>query len=95
MGWKERGFFLGDHAPLLFDSVGNAGTTIWIDGRVVGVWVQDGEGVVQLRLLEEVTPSEQDALDLEAAKLTQWLDGQRVFTVYPSPAMQDTVSSPE
>lgn len=88
MGWKERDFFLGPHGPQLFDSAGNAGTTAWVDGRVVGVWVQDADGVVQLRLLEEITAPARDALHAEARRLTESLDGQRVFTVYPSPAMQ-------
>ena len=47
MGWKERAFYLGDHAPQLFDTNGNAGTTAWWDGRVVGCWVQDEAGVVR------------------------------------------------
>lgn len=88
MGWKDRGFFLGPHAPQLFDSVGNAGTTAWVDGRVVGAWVQDADGVVQVRLLEQVSPAAHEALRGEARRLTEWLGGQRVFTVYPSPAMQ-------
>ena len=54
MGWKERGFYLGEHAPQLFDTNGNAGTTAWWDGRVVGCWVQDDAGVVEVRLLEEL-----------------------------------------
>ncbi len=56
MGWKERSFYLGDHAPQLFDGNGNAGTTVWVDGRVVGCWVQDDAGSVQVRLLEPVPP---------------------------------------
>lgn len=28
------------------------------------------------------------ALEAEAAQLTGWLDGQRISTVYPSPAMK-------
>lgn len=52
MGWKGRAFYLGPHASQLFDSAGNAGTTAWVDGRVVGAWVQDPDGVVQLRLLD-------------------------------------------
>ncbi len=88
MGWKGRDFFLGAYGPQLFDSVGNAGTTVWVDGRVVGAWVQDAGGIVELRLLEEVAPAAYDALRAEARRLTAWLDGQRVFTVYPSPAMQ-------
>ena len=36
MGWKERDWFLGEHAEPLFDRNGNAGPTVWRDGRVVG-----------------------------------------------------------
>lgn len=88
MGWKGRAFYLGPHAPQLFDSAGNAGTTVWVDGRVVGAWVQDRDGVVKVRLLEDVSSTTREALAAEARRLTDWLDGQRVFTVYPSPAMQ-------
>ncbi|SDM06896.1 winged helix DNA-binding domain-containing protein [Nonomuraea jiangxiensis] len=89
MGWKARAFYLGAHAPQLFDSAGNAGTTAWVDGRVVGAWVQDPGGVVELRLLDDdVSPQAREALAAEARRLSAWLDGQRVFTVYPSPAMQ-------
>lgn len=87
MGWKERDFFLGAHRPQLFDTIGNAGTTAWVDGRVVGAWVQDTDGIVELRLLEDVPPAAHEALLDEASRLTEWLAGQRVFTVYPSPAM--------
>lgn len=89
MGWRDRTFFLGPHGPQLFDSIGNAGTTAWVDGRVVGAWVQDPDGVVELRLLEPDLPAaSREALHAEARRLTDWLDGQRVFTVYPSPAMR-------
>ena len=54
MGWKERDFYLGPHGPMLFDTNGNAGTTAWWDGRIVGCWVQDPDGVVVLNLLEDV-----------------------------------------
>ncbi len=40
MGWKEREWYLGPHERVLFDSVGNAGPTVWWDGRVVGGWSQ-------------------------------------------------------
>ena len=57
MGWKARGFYLDPaHVPFLFDTNGNAGTTAWWDGRIVGCWVQDDEGVVRLSLLEDVGP---------------------------------------
>lgn len=89
MGWKERGFYLGGHGPALFDRNGNAGTTAWWDGRVVGCWVQDPDGVVEVRTLEPVPEEAARALAAEAARLTEWLDGQRVSTVYPSPAMKE------
>ena len=89
MGWKERGFYLGDHGPALFDRNGNAGTTAWVDGRIVGCWVQDADGTVRVVLLEEVGSGPRKALDEEAARLTRWLDGHTVSTVYPSPAMKD------
>ena len=48
MGWKDRDFYLErEHAPYLFDTNGNAGTTAWWDGRIVGCWVQDEDGVVR------------------------------------------------
>jgi len=88
MGWKERDFLLGPHGPELFDRNGNAGTTAWWDGRVVGCWVQDDAGVVLLRLLEEVPDEARGALQAEADRLTDWLGGQRVSTVYSSAAMK-------
>ncbi|MGZ6746107.1 MAG: winged helix DNA-binding domain-containing protein [Nocardioides sp.] len=88
MGWKERGFFLGTHGEAVFDRNGNAGTTAWWDGRVVGCWVQDAAGVVVPRLLEDVPPAGRAAVAAEADRLTAWLAGTRVSTVYPSPAMK-------
>jgi hypothetical protein len=88
MGWKERGWYLGDHGPQLFDRNGNAGTTAWWDGRVVGCWVQDADGVVEVRLLEKLPRVAVRALKVEAARLTDWLSGVRVGTVYPSAAMK-------
>jgi Winged helix DNA-binding domain len=88
MGWKERDFYLGAYAPMLFDTNGNAGTTAWWDGRVVGCWVQDPDGVVILNLIEDVGAEARAALAAEAERLTAWLDGHRVSTVYPSIAMK-------
>ena len=50
--------------------------------------MQDAEGVVAVHLLEPVAAAARAALDLEAARLTDWLGGVRVGTVYPSPAMR-------
>ncbi|MFD0484392.1 winged helix DNA-binding domain-containing protein [Kineococcus sp. GCM10028916] len=94
MGWKAREFYLGPHREQLFDRNGNAGTTVWVDGRVVGCWVQDEAGVVHLRLLEQVGARARKALRAEAARLTSWLGGVRVGTVYPSAAMREPVVPP-
>jgi hypothetical protein len=88
MGWKERGFYLGPHREQLFDRNGNAGTTAWVDGRIVGSWAQDAAGVVHVRLLEKVPARSRKALDAEAERLTAWLGGFRVGSVYSSPAMK-------
>ena len=88
MGWQGRDFYLGPHRDQIFDSRGNAGTTAWVDGRVVGCWVQDDAGVVRVRVLERVPARARRALDAEAARLTAWLGGVRVGTVYRSPAMK-------
>ncbi len=91
MGWKQRAFYLGDQgaAEHLFDRNGNAGTTAWVDGRAVGCWVQDADGTVVVRLLEPVTRDRAALLLAEAERLTGWLDGVRVGTVYPSAAMRN------
>lgn len=88
MGWKERGFYLGSHGARLFDRNGNAGTTAWWDGRVVGCWVQDPDASVRVELVEDVGREAALALDEEAGRLTTWLGGVKVGTVYPSPAMK-------
>lgn len=88
MGWKERDFYLGPHRAAIFDRNGNAGTTAWWDGRVVGCCVQDPDGVVEVRPLEPLGADAAAALRAEAARLTAWLAGTRIGTVYPSAAMR-------
>lgn len=89
MGWKSRGFYLDPaHVPFLFDTNGNAGTTAWWDGRIVGCWVQDDAGVVRLSLLEDVGPQGRAALDHEAERLTAWLGGTVIGNVYASLQMK-------
>ena len=41
-----------------------------------------------MALLEDVPAAGRRALDAEAERLTTWLGGVRVGTVYPSPAMK-------
>ena len=88
MGWQARDFYLGPHSDQVFEVRGNAGTTAWVDGRVVGCWIHTESGAVQVSLLEPVSDSARRALDAEAQRLTEWLDGERVATGYMSPAMK-------
>ncbi|WP_432992626.1 winged helix DNA-binding domain-containing protein [Dactylosporangium sp. CA-233914] len=88
MGWQGRDFYLGGHRDAIIDRRGNAGTTAWADGRVVGAWVQDETGVVRVRLLAAVPPDARRRVESEAERLTARLAGERVPTAYLSPAMR-------
>ena len=91
MGWKERDFYLDpDLRRHLFDSNGNGGSTAWWDGRVVGAWVQDPDGVVEVVLCPGVDPGSEarSALAVEAERLTAWLDGVVIANVYKSALMK-------
>lgn len=94
MGWKGRDFYLGPHRNQLFDTRGNAGTSAWVDGRVVGCWIQDEAGAVHLRLIEPVSASARRSLEAEAARLTDWLGGVKIGTGYVSQAMKQDVPEP-
>jgi hypothetical protein len=50
--------------------------------------VQDRAGVVSVRMLEEVSAAARRRLDAEADRLTAWLAGVKVPTIYSSPAMK-------
>lgn len=91
MGWKGRDFYLHPvHVPYLFDSNGNGGTTAWWNGRIVGCWVQDADGLVAvvLREGEDVGADGSAALQAAATRLTTWLDGVRITNVYSSLLMK-------
>ena len=85
MGWKRRDWYLGEHAPALFDSSGNAGPTVWWDGRVVGGWTQRPSGEVVYQLLEDVGADAMTAIETEAARLGEWLAATVVTTRFPAP----------
>ncbi len=88
MGWQARSWYLGPHAGQLFDRSGNAGPTIWWDGRLVGAWGQDVDGRVQLEYVEDVGASARKVLQRKASELTDWLDGVRIKPRFPSPLAQ-------
>ena len=85
MGWKSRDWYLGTHRSALFDTNGNAGPTIWVDGRIVGGWAQRRTGEIVPQLLEDVGRAARDSIDLEAARLQEWLGPTRVSGSFPTP----------
>ena len=85
MGWFERTCYLGPYKAQLFDTTGNAGSTVWWDGRIVGGWRQSDTGEVVLQLLEDIGSHAQQVIEGEAARLTEWLGGIRVLPRFPSP----------
>lgn len=91
MGWRGREFYLDPaHTPYLFDTNGNAGTTAWWEGRIVGAWVQDEDARVRVVPLPgtPLPPEAIEALDAQADRLTSWLAGVRISNVYSSQLMK-------
>lgn len=85
MGWKERSWYLGPHGDLLFDRNGNAGPTVWWDGRIVGGWALTGDGEVVWRTLEDLGSDAEARIASEADRLTTWLGGARVIPRFRAP----------
>jgi len=85
MGWSQRSWYLGTHAPVLFDRSGNVGPTVWSDGRVVGGWAQRADGEVVYRLLEDVGSQTAAAVEATAARLGKWIGNIRVTPRFRTP----------
>lgn len=89
MGWNERGWFLGPHGARLFDTNGNAGPTIWADGRVVGGWAQRRSGEVAINLLEDVAAAVRRQIEAEAERISAWLGPTRIIPRFRTPVEQE------
>jgi Winged helix DNA-binding domain len=85
MGWSGRGWYLGDHGTTLFDRNGNAGPTVWWDGRVVGGWASRKDGEIAVRLLEDVGAEGAAAVEAAAGRLADWLGPVRVTPRFRTP----------
>jgi Winged helix DNA-binding domain len=92
MGWQNRGWYLGEHAKALFDTNGNAGPTVWWDGRVVGGWAQRKSGEVVLRFLEDAGADAVAAVEAQAARLQEWLGPVRVTPRFRTPLEKELVA---
>jgi hypothetical protein len=85
MGWAERDWYLGAHRVVLFDRNGNAGPTVWWDGRVVGGWAVRPDATVAFRLLERVGREARVGVEDAAGRLEAWLDGTRFTPRFRTP----------
>jgi hypothetical protein len=86
MGWKQRDFHLDPaHGPLLFDRNGNGGATIWVDGRIVGGWVQRADGTIALRVLEDIGAERHAEVEQVAHDLERLLGEVRFTPRFPAP----------
>lgn len=85
MGWFERDWLLGPHRAMLFDRTGNAGPTLWWNGRVVGGWGQRKDGEVVHRLLEDVGAEARTAIEAELAELAEWVGAVRLTPRFRTP----------
>src|SRR5215470_930500 len=85
MGWQRRDWYLGEHGRKLFDTNGNAGPTIWCDGRIVGGWAQRRDGEVAVELLEDTGADATTAIYAEAERLSSWLGPTRITPRFRTP----------
>ena len=92
MGWKERDWYLGPHASVLFDTNGNAGPTVWWDGRVVGGWSQRKSGEIVYRLLEDVGADAVAAIEREVERVAAWIGDVRFSPGFLPPFQRDLAS---
>lgn len=92
MGWTHRDWYLGELAPRLFDRNGNAGPTVWWNGRIVGGWAQRPDGEVAVRLLEDVGDDARRFIDDEAGALQEWLGDTRVTPRFRTPLEKELSS---
>lgn len=95
MGWKQRDWYLGDLAAFggpVFDRNGNAGPTIWVDGRVVGGWAQRKSGEIAYRLLTDVGAKRAKAIATEAERLRELIGDARVNVRFPAPMQKELLA---
>jgi Winged helix DNA-binding domain len=86
MGWKDRSWYLDPGvAAAVFDRNGNGGPTVWVDGRIVGSWVQRRDGTIAVRLLADVDPTRRTEIDDAAVQLQELLGDVRFSVRFPAP----------
>jgi len=86
MGWKQRDHYLPPElAGHLFDRNGNGGPAIWVDGAIVGGWVQRKDGTIALKLLTDVGSEAAQEVEAAAHRLETLLGDVRFTVRFPAP----------
>src|SRR3954451_16948608 len=83
MGWKQRDWYLPATAADAFDTNGNAGPTIWVDGRVVGAWAQTPDGELRTHYFEEIPPARRAEVQQRVSELASWIGDTRFTVRFP------------
>jgi hypothetical protein len=83
MGWKDRDFYLPPEAAPAWDRNGNAGPTIWVDGRVVGAWGQARNGEIRLHWFTDVSAEATAQAAVRAEEIRDWLGEVRFSVRFP------------
>ncbi|MER7177589.1 winged helix DNA-binding domain-containing protein [Streptomyces mesophilus] len=93
MGWQHRDFCLDPaHRPLLFDSAGNGGPTIWLDGHIVGTWAQRPTGELVRRLFTESGADGTALIDAAQERLQTLLDAGELRVNFPAPLTKELLA---
>jgi hypothetical protein len=86
MGWKQRAFHLDAGLVAdMFDRNGNGGPAVWVDGRIVGGWVQRKDGTIRVELLADVGAEHRAEIDRAAHRLEAVLGDVRFSVRFPAP----------
>lgn len=97
MGWKDRAWYLPSSAWDAFDmgeGVGNAGPTIWVDGRIVGAWAQKPDGELVTHWFEKVAPARRSEVADRLETVRSWLGGRVVKPRFPGRIQASLLSDP-
>lgn len=92
MGWAGRDWYLGPHGPALFDRSGNAGPTVWCDGRIAGGWAQRKDGEIAFSLLEDVGSDAAEAVAAAAERLGALIGDVRVTPRFRTPLEKELIA---
>lgn len=83
MGWKQRAWYLPSSASEVFDSAGNGGPSLWVDGRVVGAWAQTKDGTIHTHYFERVADARRHEIDERINEVRSWIGDTRFTVRFP------------